>query len=652
MDALRSVRHDIAMPKQDPLDVFLDSAGLILATKAGTKETSFYPAIANTLDAVGKSLSPKILCLHHPGGGKAGIPDFGLFERTTFRKGEAPAWRGGVSPERGVVEVKGLGQDMEELLASDQIRQQYLPAYGLVLATNLRQWRLVEASGAIRERFDIAPDEAAFRVLAHGARPAPLRARFADFLQRCLLARAPLARPKDVAFFLASYARDALALLTERASLPALGMLKGAMEKSLGIAFTGRDGEHLFRSTLVQTLFYGLFSAWVVHVRNPGATPFDWRAADYDLHLPVVRMLYGQVRAPEALGPLGLVPLLDAATATLARIDRMAFFTAFDEAQAVQYFYEPFLEFFDPALRKLLGVWYTPPEIVDYMVERVDRVLREELGRAEGLADENVWVLDPCCGTGSYPVAVLRRIRKTLEAQGLGDLVGQRLKQAACTRIVGFEIMTAPLIIAHWQIGQLLRDAPLAEDERAAIYLTNALTGWSHNAPQPDIQGFDALLRERTAADAVKRNRPILVVIGNPPYNAYAGISPESEGGLVEPYKVGLQDVWGVRKFNLDDLFVRFFRIAERRVAQGTGEGIICYISNFSWLNGASFTVMRERLLQEFDSIWIDNLNGDSRETGKVTPDGQPDPSAFSTDFNREGIRVGTAIVTMARHAV
>jgi predicted helicase len=141
------------------------------------------------------------------------------------------------------------------------------------------------------------------------------------------------------------------------------------------------------------------------------------------------------------------------------------------------------------------------------------------------------------------------------------------------------------------------------------------------------------------------------VVIGNPPYNAFAGTSPESEGGLVEPYKVGLQSRWGIKKFNLDDLYIRFWRIAERRIAQATGEGIVCFISNFSWLNGPSFTVMRERLLNEFDTIWVDNLNGDSRETGKMTPEGKPDPSVFSTEFNREGIRVGTAIVTMARRA-
>ncbi|HMJ88787.1 MAG TPA: type ISP restriction/modification enzyme, partial [Candidatus Acidoferrum sp.] len=106
---------------------------------------------------------------------------------------------------------------------------------------------------------------------------------------------------------------------------------------------------------------------------------------------------------------------------------------------------------------------------------------------------------------------------------------------------------------------------------------------------------------------------------------------------------------WGIRKFNLDDLYVRFFRIAERRIAEKTGTGIVCYISNFSYLGDPSFVVMRQRFLKEFDQLWFDCLNGDSRETGKLTPEGKPDPSIFTTEYNREGIRVGTAIGLMVR---
>ncbi len=634
------------MPNESFLNAYLDEVRRVRALNAGTGETSYYPALSTLLNAVGHQLRPRVFCLHHPSG-SAGIPDFGLFEQAQFRRDETPAWIAAATPERGVVEAKGASHGIEALLKSKQVREQYLPMYGLVLATNLWQFRLLDARGVVVESFDLAANEAGFWALAAGPRPDALRDRFADFLQRCLLTRAPLARPSDVAFFLASYAREALARLAEQARLPALGGLRKGMEDALGIRFDERDGERLFRSTLVQTLFYGVFSAWVVHARA-GLQGFDWRSSSWSLHVPVMSLLFQKVATPQALLPLGLVPLLDGAARALERVDRATFFTAFSDAQAVQYFYEPFLEYFDPALRRQFGVWYTPPEIVRYQVERVDRALRDELGVADGLADPSVWVLDPCCGTGSYVVAVLDRIRRTLDGKGMGDLAAEELKRAATTRIVGFEIMTAPFVIAHWQVGEMLKATPLQEGERAAIYLTNALTGWTESEAGPPIPGYEALVEERSAARTVKRDRPILVVLGNPPYNAYAGLSPDDEGDLVEAYKKGLQTVWGVKKFNLDDLYVRFFRIAERRIAGGTGRGIVSYISNSSWLSLPSFTVMRQSLLASFDRIWVENMHGD-RTITEYGPDGRSSETVFAIDGFSPGIRQGVATALLVR---
>lgn len=229
------------------------------------------------------------------------------------------------------------------------------------------------------------------------------------------------------------------------------------------------------------------------------------------------------------------------------------------------------------------------------------------------------------------------------------------MKQAALTRIFGFEILPAPFVVSHLQLGLFLQTlgSPLdpEKNERVGVYLTNALTGWEPPAgPQKRLTGFFDLEAEREAARDVKRTKPILVVLGNPPYNAFAGTSPAGEYGLVEPYKVGLESKWGVRRYNLDDLYVRFFRIAERRIADETGRGLICYISNYSYVGHRSFVVMRERLLSEFQEIWIDNMNGDSRENYKVTPAGEPDPSVFSTESNKEGIRVGTAVCLLVRN--
>src|SRR5208282_3452157 len=171
------------------------------------------------------------------------------------------------------------------------------------------------------------------------------------------------------------------------------------------------------------------------------------------MHLPFVHTLYEAVATPGKLKDLGLVEVLDWAAGVLGRVDRGEFFQRFEDQHAVQYFYEPFLQAYDPELRKELGVWYTPPEIVKYQVARVDTVLREELNLADGLADPNVIVLDPCCGTGAYLVEVLHRIAATLREKGGDALVASDLKEAAMNRIFGFEIMPAPFVVSHLQLG-------------------------------------------------------------------------------------------------------------------------------------------------------------------------------------------------------
>jgi predicted helicase len=113
--------------------------------------------------------------------------------------------------------------------------------------------------------------------------------------------------------------------------------------------------------------------------------------------------------------------------------------------------------------------------------------------------------------------------------------------------------------------------------ERAGVYLTNALTGWEPPKEKPKQIAFPGFADERDAAGKVKQEKPILVILGNPPYNAFAGVSPEEEQGLVEPYKKGLISEWGIKKFNLDDLYIRFFRLAEKRIAEHGGRGCVIY---------------------------------------------------------------------------
>ena len=628
----------------------------IRASGGGTGERSYYPPLTNVLNAVGNALKPKVFCISELAQQGAGHPDIGLYAAKQVQKGKP---RQGQIPECGVLEVKSADDDAWLTVESDQVSK-YWSKYRLVLVTNTRDFVLLGEDSAGQptklETFRIAESVTEFesRLQTPRAFANNVGAALGEYLSRALSHRATLAEPKDLAQLLASYARDGLGRVEAAGDAPSLNVVRSALEEALGVRFEGQRGAAFFRSTLVQTLFYGVFAAWVLWARQtpPPAGRFDWRIAVWHLRAPVLRALFQQLSDPGRLQPLGLVEVLDWTSAALDRVDRVAFFDRFSEGQAVPYFYEPFLEAFDPDLRKQLGVWYTPTEVVRYMVARVDKALKDDLGIADGLAADNVYVLDPCCGTGAYLAEVLRRIALNLESRGLGALTGARVKKAAMERVFGFEIMPAPFVVAHLQVGITMQalDAPLSEDgtERAGVFLTNALTGWEPTVQKP--LPFPELEEERDRAERVKQETPVLVILGNPPYNGFAGMAVDEERGLSEAYRKTKQ-VRRPEGQGLNDLYVRFFRMAERRIAEKTGQGVVCFISNYSWLDGLSFTGMRERYLEAFDVIRIDSLNGDKYRTGKTTPDGKPDPSIFSTPGDPVGIQVGTAITTLVRKA-
>ena len=654
------------------LEAYFTELRQIRASGGATGERSYYPVLSNLLNAVGATLKPRVLCIGELADSGAGHPDFGLFaakQLQTRRSRDRPHQQ---LPERGVVELKPLSDDVWLAAASDQISR-YQERYRLVLVTNSRDFVLVgkDASGRPTklEALRLAESPEAFdrrlekpRAFAHQVGQS-----LGEYLRRALSHHTTLIEPKDLAWLLASYARDALARVEAAGDAPSLLAVRTALEEALGVRFQGDRGLHFFHSTLVQTLFYGIFSAWVLWSRqSPRPTDpksptfaFDWRTAVWHLRAPVLRALFQQLSDPGKLQPLGLVELLDWTAAALGRVDRPAFFARFSEGEAVPYFYEPFLEAFDPELRKQLGVWYTPTEVVRYMVARVDRALKDDLDIPDGLAAENVYVLDPCCGTGAYLAEVLRRIAANLKDQGLGALAGSRVKQAATKRLFGFELMPAPFVVAHLQVGITLQDldATLATDpksptlgtERAQIFLTNALTGWEPRiAQERPLPLFPELAEERDRAEQVKQKEPILVILGNPPYNGFAGVAEgDEERKLSDAYRTARR-VRRPEGQGLNDLYVRFFRMAERRIAEQSGRGVICFISNYSWLDGLSFTGMRERYLEAFDLIRIDNLHGD-RIISEYAPDGRTSETVFALRGQSPGIKVGTSIALLSR---
>ena len=571
------------------VESYFADLGRVRASGGATGERSSYGPLANLLNTVGATLKPKVFCVGELADHGVGHPDFGLYAAKQVQRGRP---REGQIPERGVVEVKSSHEDMQAWAVREQVGR-YWTRYRLVLMTNLREFVLLgeDSAGheATLETFQLAGSDEEFdrRLQTPRTFAREVGTGLGEYLCRALSHRAALTEPKDLAWLLASYARDGLARVEAAGDASSLKAVRSALEEALGVRFEGDKGARFFHSTLVQTLFYGIFSAWVLWARagaqsddgppfagGDGIARFSWRESVWHLRAPVLQALFQQLSQPDRLQPLGLVEVLNWTAVALDRVDKPAFFARFNEGEAVPYFYEPFLEAFDPELRKQLGVWYTPAEVVRYMVARVDKALKDDLGIPEGLAAENVYVLDPCCGTGAYLAQVLRRIAANLEGQGLGALTGARVKQAALGRVFGFEIMPAPFVVAHLQVGLTMQalDAPLADvgTERPGVFLTNALTGWEPRTTKP--LPFPELEEERDRAERVKQETPILVILGNPPYNGFAGMAVDEERELSEAYRTTKQ-VRRPEGQGLNDLYVRFFRMAERRIAEKTGRG-------------------------------------------------------------------------------
>jgi hypothetical protein len=407
-----------------------------------TPELSFYNALADLLNEVGEEQEPPVQCVMNLKDTGGGLPDGGLFTDDQLSESTTPLFEGQMEaphPSRGAIEVKSADQSIEELQQSEQVSR-YLREYGTVLITNYRRFRLLsddDSEPVVLEQFTIAESEQTFNKMT--AEPDQVDPefveRFSAFLRRVMVHGAPLAHPEDVAWLLASYAQDAK-LRLETSSLEDLNPLREALETALGVTFQGEKGEQFFRSTILQTLFYGVFSAWVLwHRENPTREDrFDWKDTAELLRVPVLQTLFHQLVAPGQLRALRILELMNWTGDALNRVDRPVFFERFSKEEAVQYFYEPFLDAFDPELREDLGVWYTPPEIVEYQVRRVDTVLREELDIADGLADERVKILDPCCGTGAYLVETLRFLEERFREQGEGDLAPALAKRAVTSR--------------------------------------------------------------------------------------------------------------------------------------------------------------------------------------------------------------------------
>ncbi len=563
-----------------------------------TPELSLLPHLKTFLE----NLSPDMTITQEPRKlGEIGRPDF------IARRGEFPI---------GYIEAEAYGTALDALTGHAKAQnQRFIENLDNFILTNFVEFRLY-TDGTLRAKASLSGPEAECETL----------------LNRFFSATpVPLATPAALANYLARRTRElqtqiAAALKDEASDIY---QIFSAFQKLLLATLTPAD----FADMSAQTLAYGLFAA---RCTLPTATHFSriTAAAALPKSNPFLQSLFHQVAQPRLHN--NITWILDDIARLLGNVSTEMLRTAFDvqthasyeganppsserslllDADPVIHFYETFLAAYDAHRRTARGVYYTPPPVISYIVRSVDALLKTKLQKPDGLADTDALILDPATGTGGFLLAVLNHIRQHVTDKYGSGVWGHYIREHLVQQVCGFEILVAPYTIAHLTLSLFLQAngwAPTG-DERLSIYLTNTLA-----APiEKERFAFAGFISdEANAAVSVKKDAPVLAIIGNPPYTE-ASTNPSRVKGkltfigrLIEDYK----KVDGERlktRGALQADYVKFIRWAQWRVEQ-TGEGVIGYIVNNGFLDGTDFSGMRQSLLNSFNALYLFNLHGSS----------------------------------------
>lgn len=299
----------------------------------------------------------------------------------------------------------------------------------------------------------------------------------------------------------------------------------------------------------------------------------------------------------------------------------------------VIHFYEDFLKEYDNNLRKKMGAYYTPLPVVQFIVRSVDYLLEKEFGLQQGLADTSktvagihrVQILDPAVGTGTFISDVIGKIYARIKKNKQEGRWPTYVHNDLLPRLHGFELMMAPYTIAHLKLGIAFKKTGFRHfNKRLGIYLTNSLESGTVQDSMFTGFGFaESIAEESKEAAKIKNDKPIMVVIGNPPYSVSSSNKGEWIQEQIKDYKKDL----GERKINLDDDYIKFIRFAEHFIEKNKS-GIVAMITNNSFIDGITHRQMRKHLLETFDEIYILDLHGNSKKKEKA-PDGGKDENVF-----------------------
>jgi len=559
--------------------------------------------------------------------------DIGFPDITIRHGGEIAGW----------IEVKLPDKPLNHQSYKLQFKR-YQESLENIIYTNLREWELWQ--------WDRGEDQKSKRIKSvifdlqeEGADPKE----FLNLLTTYFEYAPTLAKtPKQLAIALARKARflskqieEALVAAVEsKEKNNELMRLKKTFQKILIADIV----DHQFANMVAETVAYSLFLARLEHDERGAEDVFTLTTAvDYlPKNVPILSDLFGLISRISRKIPNAY----QAATALLEQLNRADIHRIRQKLvehkpgeDPVIQFYEPFLEAYDRDEKNARGVFYTPKPVVDYIIRSVDELLAAKFPDCpQGLASDNLLLLDPATGSGTFLMSAIQQIHSRLSEKnrGLGkDVLAQEFRKTLSNHILpnfyGFELMVAPYAIAHLKLTLEAERLGFTfkEDDRFKVYLANTLDDpqnkptQSHAADDFGSLAFPAIAEESEKARAVKAHEPILVITGNPPYSNFGQMNNgEWIMGLIEDYKHGIEE----KKFNWDD-YVKFIRFAQWKLEQ-TGQGIFAMITNHTFLDAITLRGMRGSLLKSFDEIYIFNLHGNSLR-GEVCPDGSDDENVF-----------------------
>ena len=429
------------------------------------------------------------------------------------------------------------------------------------------------------------------------------------------------------------------------------------------------DKDYSFADIYAQTISYGLFTARVFSYtvderkrqeeQNPERKERHFNRQNAWERLPetnpFLRRLFRDV-SQQPIAELG-EDLADAISEVFsilraAKMDAILadFRAKMNREDIVIRFYENFLAAYNPKMREGRGVYYTPEPVVSYMVRSVDILLKEKFNKPLGLADPEVMILDPACGTGTFLLWIFQLIHQRFQenpdalTEGLEDRSWSGyVKERLLPRIFGFELLMAPYAIAHLKLGLFLEETGYLfnSGKRLEVYLTNTLD----EAAQKSESLFEEFIAEESdQAAEIKRYKPVMVVVGNPPYSGHsANKNPWIEQLVRDYYKVDGLPLGEKNPKWLQDDYVKFIRFGQWRIDL-THQGILAFITNHGYLDNATFRGMRRSLEQSFNEIYVMDLHGSIKKK-ESAPDGSKDENVFD-------IQQGVSIMLLLKKKV